>query len=120
MSPALTPAPPPPEVSLPHTMLPPASVVNFPPPVYPVQFQLESRTPPWAITPPWKVEVALVEVMASADAWIGPVKEEEAAEDTFRFWVELKLPPVNVMPLEEERPAVDTPPACVDVPMPRE
>ena len=72
------------------------------------------------MTPPWNVEVAVAEVTASADAWIGPVKEEEAAEDTFRFWVELKLPPVRVIPLEEERPAVAIPPAYVDVPMPRE
>ena len=120
MSPELTVALPPPEVSLPHTRLPPTSVVSFPPPVYPVQFQLDKRTPPWAMTPPWNVEVALGEVIESADAWRGPVKEEEAEEDTFKFCVELKLPPVSVIQLEEERPALDTPPAYVDVPMPRE
>ena len=64
------------------------------------------------------VEVAVPLVMFNTDASSGPVNEEDPVEETRRFWVELKLPPVKVNPLDEDRPAVCIPPAKVDVPIP--
>ena len=57
--PEFTPAPPPPDVSLPQMRLPDESVVIFPPPVKGVQLRVEMRWPPAEIiSPPLKVEDA--------------------------------------------------------------
>ena len=64
------------------------------------------KQPPESAIPLANVEVAVPLVIFNTDASSGPVNEEEAEEETRRFWVELKLPPVKVNPLDEDRPAV--------------
>ena len=72
-----------------------------------------ARTIPFA-----KVEDAVCEVMLRTDEVREPAKVEDAVEVTERFWVDEKVPPVRVMPLDEERPADATPPAKLEVPDP--
>ena len=102
--PEFTPAPPPPDVSLPQMRLPDESVVIFPPPVKGVQLRVEMRwPPPEMMRPPLKVEDADDPVRFKYVAASPPLK------------VEVELVPVTLSTPANVEVAVEVPLRVVKV-----
>ena len=127
-----------------QTTLPDESVVNAPPFVFDVQLAVPILNPPaLMLIPPSKEEVAVEVFLMEPAVMVRPAEVFNPTDEippekvlvlvfvTVRFaavveprseaifWARI-LPPVTVRPLEEERPLVPTPPANVDVPVPKE